>query len=121
MEWVEAIPEGELPEDSRQVVQLGEHSILLIHTGGRIYATASTCPHMGAPLEKGTVTSDGAIVCFRHHSAFDLATGDVKEWSPWPPGVGVVLGQISRKKALAVFPTKVEDGRIWVGLHDGEE
>lgn len=119
MEWVEAIAQAELPEGSRQVVQLGERSILLIHQAGRIYALASSCPHMGAPLEKGTVTDDGTIVCFRHHSAFDLATGDVKEWSPWPPAVGRVLGMVSREKALPVYPTKVEDGRIWVGIGDG--
>jgi nitrite reductase/ring-hydroxylating ferredoxin subunit len=117
MKWVDAIAQSELPDGSREVVQLGEQSILLIHQGSRIYALASACPHMGAPLKRGTV-SDGTIVCYRHHSAFDLETGDVKAWSPWPPGVGAVLGQISRQKVLPVFPTRVDNGRIWVGLPD---
>jgi nitrite reductase/ring-hydroxylating ferredoxin subunit len=118
MEWVEAIAQGELPEGSREVVQLGEHSILLIHQEGRIYALASACPHMHGPLKEGKV-SNGTIVCPRHHSAFDLSTGDVKAWSPWPPAVGKVLGRVSRQKALPVFPTKVESGRIWVGIGGG--
>jgi nitrite reductase/ring-hydroxylating ferredoxin subunit len=118
VEWVDAIAQSDLPDGSREVVQLGEHSILLIHEGDRIYAIASACPHMGAPLEKGTIT-DGTIVCYRHHSAFDLETGNVQEWSPWPPVVGpLVLSQMSRKKVLPVYPTKVEDGRIWVNLSD---
>lgn len=117
MEWVDTIAQSELPQGSRQVVQLHEHSILLIHEEGRIYAVASACPHMRLPLKGGKV-SDGTIVCPWHHSAFDLETGDVQEWSPWPPAVGKLLGRISREKALPVLPTKVEDGRIWVGMGD---
>jgi nitrite reductase/ring-hydroxylating ferredoxin subunit len=117
MEWVDAIAQSELPEGSREVVRLGEHSILLIHEEGRIYAIASACPHMGGRLKDGKI-ENGIIVCPRHHSAFDLDTGDVKEWAPWPPAVGILLGQISRRKPLPVYPTRVEDGRIWVGLAD---
>jgi nitrite reductase/ring-hydroxylating ferredoxin subunit len=118
MEWADAIAQSELPEGSRQVVQLHEHSVLLIHQQGRIYAIASACPHMRLPLKGGKV-SDGTIVCPWHHSAFGLGTGDVQEWSPWPPAVGKLLGKLSRERALPVFPTKVEDGRIWVGMGDG--
>jgi nitrite reductase/ring-hydroxylating ferredoxin subunit len=74
------------------------------------------CPHMGAALDGGDVTEGGTIVCPRHHSAFDLRTGKVSEWAPWPPGVGRILGGISREKPLPVFPTRIEQGSIWVGL-----
>jgi nitrite reductase/ring-hydroxylating ferredoxin subunit len=116
MNWVKVLPQDELPEGERRVVKIGERSILLIHHESQIYATESACPHMRLPLKRGNLTEDGAIVCPWHHSAFDLRTGDVKEWSPWPPGVGRMLGAISREKALPVFPTKVEEGSIWVGL-----
>jgi nitrite reductase/ring-hydroxylating ferredoxin subunit len=43
-----------------------------------------------------------------------LKTGNVKEWSPWPPGLGWIMGAISREKALKVYATKVEDGYVWV-------
>ena len=117
MEWIDAIAQSELPEGSRQVVRLGEHSILLIHEQGQIHALASACPHMRLPLKGGQV-EEGTIVCPWHHSAFDLATGDVQEWSPWPPAVGKLLGKVSREKALPVFPIKVENGRVWVGVDD---
>jgi len=118
MNWVKALPQDELPEGERRVVKIGERSILLIHHEGQVYAMESACPHMRLPLKGGKLMEDGAIVCPWHHSAFDLRTGDVKEWSPWPPGVGRMLGAISREKALPVFPTKVEEGSIWVGLEE---
>jgi nitrite reductase/ring-hydroxylating ferredoxin subunit len=115
MEWVKALAQDELPAGERQVVKVRERSILLIHEGGEIYAIASACPHMRLPLKGGKVEG-GTIVCPWHHSAFDLHTGDVQAWSPWPPAVGKMLGALSREKALPVYPTKVEDGVIWVGI-----
>jgi len=116
MNWVKALASSELAEGARQVVKIADHDVLLINLKGQVYAVDNRCPHMGAPLVRGEVTDDGAIICRRHHSAFDLRTGDVKDWAPWPPAVGRVLGAISREKALPVFQTKVEDGSIWVGL-----
>ena len=110
----QALPESELPEGKRQVVNVPGRSLLLMRNAGEIYALDSACPHLRLPLQAGKTTEDGAIVCPWHHSAFDLHTGDVKAWSPWPPGVGRVLGAISRAKTLPVHPTKVEDGMIWV-------
>jgi nitrite reductase/ring-hydroxylating ferredoxin subunit len=118
MNWVKALLQDELPEGERRAVKIGERSILLIHEQGHVYAMASACPHMRLPLKGGKLTENGAIVCPWHHSAFDLRSGDVKEWSPWPPGVGRMLGAISREKALPVFPTKVEDGSVWVSLEE---
>jgi nitrite reductase/ring-hydroxylating ferredoxin subunit len=120
MNWVKILPEAALEQDARQVVKVGQRHILLLKHEGQIYAVDNTCPHMRLPLQKGKVTEDCAIVCPWHHSAFDLQTGDVKEWSPWPPGVGAVLGMISRSKALPVFPTRVEEGSIWVGLEEAQ-
>jgi nitrite reductase/ring-hydroxylating ferredoxin subunit len=114
MNWIKVLSQDALPEGARQVVQVGEREVLLVNLKGQVYAVANRCPHMGAALAKGEVTDEGAIVCPRHRSAFDLRTGDVKEWSPWPPAVGRVLGAISREKALPVFPTRVEEGSIWI-------
>jgi nitrite reductase/ring-hydroxylating ferredoxin subunit len=71
---------------------------------------------MGAPLKNGRITEEGFLVCPWHRSAFDLRTGDVASWTPWPPGVGRVLGALRRQHALPVFPVKVEAGRVWVGV-----
>jgi len=114
MDWIRVLTQDELPEGSRQVVNVTGRDVLLVNHKGQIYAVDNRCPHMGAPLVQGQVTKEGAIICRRHHSAFDLRTGNVKDWAPWPPAVGRVLGAISREKALPVFLTKVEEGSIWV-------
>jgi len=120
MEWLHALSQEELPEGERKVVNISDHAILLIHHQGQIYAVVSACPHMRLPL-KGAKISDHTLTCPWHHSAFDLTSGDVKEWSPWPPALGRMLGTLSREKALKVFPTKVEDGAIWIGIEKGGE
>jgi nitrite reductase/ring-hydroxylating ferredoxin subunit len=97
-------------------VKTANQSILLLNHGGEIYAVNNFCPHMRAPLLKGKITEDGAIICPWHRSAFDLKSGDVKDWSPWPPGIGKALGVMVRQKALQVFPTRVDEAGIWIGL-----
>ena len=121
MSWVKVLDQEALPQSARQVVKIGQRSILLINHSGQVYAIDSICPHMRGPLQKGKVTSDGAIVCPWHRSAFDLRSGDVKDWSPWPPGVGKVLGMVKREKALSVFPTRVEEGSIWIDVEESQE
>jgi nitrite reductase/ring-hydroxylating ferredoxin subunit len=118
MNWVKVLPQEELADGQRRVVEVGGRPVLLLNHQGQLYAVENECPHMGASLENGEVTSDATLICPRHHSAFDLKTGAVKEWSPWPPGVGRVLGSISREKALPVYPTRLDQGSIWVGIED---
>lgn len=114
MSWVKVLPENELNQGERRLVNTNEEAILLVNHSGRLCALKNVCPHMQAPLQKGKITSDGAIVCPWHRSAFDLITGKPKAWSPWPPGIGKLLGYISREKALKVYPTRIEEGSIWV-------
>jgi nitrite reductase/ring-hydroxylating ferredoxin subunit len=114
MAWEKTIPEQDLTEGKRQVVKLDGKSVLLLNHCGKIFAISSTCPHWGLPLETGRLTDDCGIICPWHRSGFDLPTGDVKAWAPWPPGLGLVLGATSRKKVLPTYPVRIEDGNIMV-------
>lgn len=107
-------PISELPEGARRVVNVGPRRVLVLNVEGKIFAVDNACPHMRFPLKDGRVTDDCGIICPFHHSAFDLETGDVKDWAPWPPGLGPVLGAIVRKKALPVYRTRVEDDTLWI-------
>jgi nitrite reductase/ring-hydroxylating ferredoxin subunit len=116
MGWERTIPVSDLPDGGRKVVTVDNKPVLLINHCNKVYAISSTCPHWGLPLELGRLTEDCGIICPWHRSGFDLDTGDVKAWAPWPPGLGLVLGATSRKKVLPTYPTKVEDSAIWVSL-----
>ena len=56
------------------VVSDGPVPIVLFHHEGKIYAVDNRCPHMGFPLNRGTV-EDGILTCHWHHARFDLASG----------------------------------------------
>ena len=114
MGWTKVLTTEELPLGERKLVKVGEQKILIINDNGKLHAVNNACPHLKLPLKKGEITADGAIVCPFHRSTFDLCTGEVKNWTPWPPVVGNVLGKISPEQKLSVFATRVEDGSIWI-------
>jgi nitrite reductase/ring-hydroxylating ferredoxin subunit len=118
MNWTEVLSKDDLPPGSRRVSSVAGREVLLINREGEIHAVGNRCPHMQAKLINGEVTEEGVIVCPRHHSVFDLETGAVQEWVPWPPVVGRALAAISQENALPVFPTKIENGSIWVRIEE---
>ena len=118
MKWIKVADSEKLSSGERQIVKVEGRAVLVINHEGELFAMDNSCPHWGLPLQIGRVTDDCGIVCPWHHSAFDLRTGDVKAWSPWPPGLGRVLGATSRRKALRVFPTRIEDDSIWIGVEE---
>lgn len=120
MNWIRVLTREDLPPGTRRVSHVADREILLINHQGEIYAVGNRCPHMQASLESGQVTATGEIVCPRHHSVFDLESGNVEDWVPWPPLVGRALGAISQQRSLPAYPTKVEGGGIWVGIEESE-
>ena len=64
----------ELKAEGRLVVQGGHRPILVIYDRGRVFALDNRCPHMGFPLERGSV-EDGILTCHWHHARFDLESG----------------------------------------------
>ncbi|BAZ44486.1 hypothetical protein NIES4102_14960 [Chondrocystis sp. NIES-4102] len=116
MTWTKALDVNKLTPGSKEVVKLNQRSLLLLNEAGNIYAVDYICPHLKLPMKKAKVTSQSSIICPWHRSEFDLATGNVKNWCPFPPVMGNVLGKISTEKSLPVFATKVEDGQILVDI-----
>src|SRR5215510_12968894 len=64
----------ELKAKGRLVVHGRHRPILVIYDRGRIFALDNRCPHMGFPLERGSV-EDGILTCHWHHARFDLESG----------------------------------------------
>jgi nitrite reductase/ring-hydroxylating ferredoxin subunit len=64
----------DLRTKGRLVVHGGHRPILVVYDRGRIFALDNRCPHMGFPLERGSI-DDGVLTCHWHHARFDLASG----------------------------------------------
>jgi nitrite reductase/ring-hydroxylating ferredoxin subunit len=116
MTWIEALTIDEVPPGNRKAIKIGTKKLLIINHEDKIYAVENSCPHLKIPITKGEITADCAIICPFHRSSFDLETGNVKEWTPFPPIIGKVMGMMTQEKSLAVFPTRVESGKIMVDL-----
>jgi nitrite reductase/ring-hydroxylating ferredoxin subunit len=90
----------DLPEGGRITVHLDGHVIALFHTPEGIFAVDNRCPHMGFPLDRGTV-KDCILTCHWHHARFDLHSGGA--FDPWADDV-------------RAFPVKVEGNEILIDL-----
>lgn len=81
-------------------VQVEGHTLVLFDYGGKVYAVDNRCPHMGFPLDRGTVR-DGILTCHWHHARFDLASGGT--FDLWADDV-------------RAFAVDIREGAVWVDL-----
>ena len=82
------------------VARVDGQTVVLFSHGERIYAVDNRCPHMGFPLDRGSV-KDCILTCHWHHARFDLATGGT--FDPWADDV-------------RVFPVDVRGTEVWVDV-----
>src|ERR687883_769455 len=72
--WIKVGRVGDFETTDRKVVGAGDRPMLLLRHEGGFYAVDNRCPHMGFPLDKGTV-KDCILTCHWHHARFDLHSG----------------------------------------------
>jgi nitrite reductase/ring-hydroxylating ferredoxin subunit len=88
----------ELKAKGRLVLHGSHRPILVIYDRGRVFALDNRCPHMGFPLERGSV-EDGILTCHWHHARFDLESGCTFDlWADDVP----------------IFPVELHNGQVWV-------
>jgi nitrite reductase/ring-hydroxylating ferredoxin subunit len=82
------------------VVSGGRHGIAVFSAAGSeaVYAVDNRCPHMGFPLNRGSVC-DGILTCHWHHARFDLESGGT--FDPFADDV-------------QTYPVIVQDGVVYV-------
>ena len=56
------------------VTQAGDRSVAVFAADDEIHAVDNRCPHMGFPLDRGSV-KDGILTCHWHEARFELASG----------------------------------------------
>jgi nitrite reductase/ring-hydroxylating ferredoxin subunit len=64
----------DLRAKGRLIVHGRHRPVLLVQEGGQVFALDNRCPHMGFPLDRGSV-EDGILTCHWHHARFELASG----------------------------------------------
>jgi nitrite reductase/ring-hydroxylating ferredoxin subunit len=88
----------ELKQKGRLVMHGHHRPILVIYDRGRVFALDNRCPHMGFPLDRGSV-DDGILTCHWHHARFDLASGCTFDlWADDVP----------------MCPVELRNGQVWV-------
>ncbi len=92
----------ELERNGRKLVRRAGRQVLLISTGGRVFAIANRCPHEGYPLSEGTLGPDCGLTCNWHNWKFDLASGET------------LVGQ----DPVRTYPVEIRNGEIFVDLAD---
>ncbi|MBM2823038.1 MAG: Rieske (2Fe-2S) protein [Thermoleophilia bacterium] len=116
-ELVRAASLSELRAEGRLVVNAGGHTICLFADGDEVHAVDNRCPHMGFPLQRGTV-ADGILTCHWHHARFDLCSGgtfdqwadDLRRFPVELRGDDVYVDVAARDDRIAHHRKRLRDG-----------
>jgi nitrite reductase/ring-hydroxylating ferredoxin subunit len=96
--WVYAAKLSDLERSDRMVVSAGDRPVLLVRHAEAVYAVDNRCPHMGFPLEQGSV-KDCILTCHWHHARFDLTSGGT--FDQWADDV-------------RAYPVELRGEAIWI-------
>ncbi len=82
-------------------ITVEKHTIAIFIYDSKLYAVDNRCPHMGFPLNQGTV-KDGILTCHWHHARFDLMNGGTfDQWA----------GDVTS------FPVEIRNGNeVWIDI-----
>jgi nitrite reductase/ring-hydroxylating ferredoxin subunit len=97
-DWVEVGPLADLSARTIKVVAAGRSRIAVVVDGDDVFAVDNRCPHMGFPLERGSV-ADGILTCHWHQARFDMASGCTFDLFA---------------DDVPAYDTRVEDGVVYV-------
>jgi toluene monooxygenase system ferredoxin subunit len=99
--FVKVLDLDELWSGEMRSVDVEGTRVLLVHTdAGVIRAVQPMCPHQAVPLEDGELCGN-TLVCAAHRWEIDVSTG---------------TGINPSHASLALYPTKVQNGQIYVSV-----
>jgi len=103
--WTEIAELEDIPKLGSRVVKTDTMDVALVRTrDDQVFALRDACPHKGGPLSQGIVHGT-SVTCPLHNWKIDLASGEA-------------LGP--DEGCTNVFPTKVEGGKVFLGLQSNE-
>ena len=92
---------GEVTDGEMKTVEAGERTIVLINSGGDLYAIDDECTHEGCSLSDGTL-DEAELECICHGSIFNVKTGEVVQGPAEEP--------------VPTYPVHVEGGSVSVEI-----
>ena len=104
-EFVHVASLDDLAREGRRLLAADGQAIAVFYEDGEVHAVDNRCPHMGFPLDEGTV-DEGILTCHWHHARFDLSCGDT--FDPWADDV-------------PTYPVAVRDGDVYVRPEEERE
>ncbi len=99
--WIAVTGVENIPPREGRAVTLEGQEIAIFNVDRRYLAVENKCPHKGGPLCDGLI-SGAAVVCPLHGRRFDLVSG--------------MAVRASEPACVATFPTRVENGIIFVNV-----
>jgi len=102
-DFVRVATTSEIPDPGKEVFEVEDQFVVVIHAGGQFYCLDDVCTHDDGPLGEGELTGH-AIACPRHGAEFDIRTGEA---------ISMPATQPTR-----VHEIKVEGDNILVKLRD---
>ena len=100
--WVRVTRCESVPLREGRAVTLGGREIAIFNLGDRFMATDNRCPHQGGPLCDGLLAG-GSVVCPLHAWKFRLDSGRVERPD-------------ARGTCITTYPTRIEEGIVWLEL-----
>ena len=102
MPELDVAPADEFPPGSAKLIVAGSTiTIGVYNCGGNLYAIEDRCSHDDGPLCEGEWDEDMCrVICPRHGSAFDLATGSPLSLPAFLP--------------VETYPVRIADGMVKV-------
>ena len=104
MAELDVVPADEFPPGSVKLVTVAPGTFVGVYNcGGNLYAIEDRCSHDDGPLCEGDWDEEMCrVICPRHGSAFDLATGTPRSLPATEP--------------VATYPVRVVDGAVVLEL-----
>ncbi len=94
------LPLAEVQANGLVSATVGHRVIALVWHQNQVYAVDNRCPHMGFPMDQGSLRN-GILTCHWHHARFDLQTGGTFDlWADDVPA----------------FPVEIRDDTVWVDV-----
>jgi naphthalene 1,2-dioxygenase ferredoxin component len=100
--WIDVAEAAAVPDGDVIGAVAAGREIGLVRLGDAVFAIDATCTHGNASLCGGFVEPDGSIECPLHQGRFDVKTGRA------------LCEPLTQD--LAVYPVRIEGGRVFVQM-----